>query len=61
MSLSLKPSDVVGGEGRGLTWSSEILKPGLKVKGMVDNVKDFGVFIQIHDSKVMMSRPMLRH
>ncbi|CAM9425382.1 unnamed protein product, partial [Ectocarpus sp. 8 AP-2014] len=52
VSLSLKPSDVVGSEGGALTWSSEILKPGLKVKGTVDTVKDFGVFIQIHDSKV---------
>ncbi|CAM9211625.1 unnamed protein product, partial [Ectocarpus sp. 12 AP-2014] len=52
VSLSLKPSDVVGDEGGALTWSSEILKPGLKVKGTVDTVKDFGVFIQIHGSKV---------
>lgn len=55
MSLTLKPSVVLdgkGGEGGGLTWSSESLKAGLKVKGTVASVKDFGVFIQIHDSQV---------
>ncbi len=55
VSLTLKPSVVLdgkGGEGGGLTWSSESLKRGLKVKGTVASVKDYGVFIQIHDSQV---------
>lgn len=41
-----------GGEGGDLSWESPSLKAGLKVKGTVAAVKDFGVFIQIHDSSV---------
>lgn len=40
-----------GTEG-GLSWDSPTLKKGLKVKGRVTSVKDFGVFIQIEDSSV---------
>lgn len=55
MSLTLQASVVLdgkGGEGGGLSWGSESLKKGLKVKGRVAAVKDFGVFIQIDDSEV---------
>lgn len=55
VSLTLQPSVVLdgkGGEGGGLSWGSESLKAGLKVKGKVAAVKEFGVFIQVHDSEV---------
>lgn len=55
MSLTLQPSVVLdgkGGEGSGLTWGSERLKKGLKVKGRVAAVKDFGIFIQVAESEV---------
>lgn len=55
VSLTLQPSAVLdgkGGEGGGLSWSSENLKEGLKVRGRVAGVKDFGVFIQVDDSEV---------
>lgn len=55
VSLTLQPSVVLdgkGGEGGGLSWGSESLKVGLKVKGTIAAVKDFGVFIQVHDSEV---------
>eukprot|EP00903_Cladosiphon_okamuranus_P010099 g9564.t2 len=55
VSLTLQPSVVLdgkGGEGGGLSWGSESLKAGLKVKGKIAAVKDFGVFIQVDDSEV---------
>lgn len=55
VSLTLQASVVLdgkGGEGGGISWGSESLKAGLKVKGTIAAVKDFGVFIQIHDSEV---------
>lgn len=55
VSLTLQPSVVLdgkGGEGGELSWGSESLKAGLKVKGTIAAVKDFGVFIQVHDSEV---------
>lgn len=55
VSLTLQPSVVLdgkGGEGGCLSWGSESLKKGLKVKGRVAAVKDFGIFIQVHDSEV---------
>lgn len=55
VSLTLQPSAVLdgrGGVGGGLTWSSERLLKGLKVKGRVAAVKDYGVFVQIDNSEV---------
>lgn len=55
ISLTLQPSVVLdgrGGVGGGLTWSSERLLKGLKVKGRVAAVKDYGVFVQIDNSEV---------
>lgn len=55
VSLTLQPSVVLdgkGGEGGCLSWGSESLKKGLKVKGRVAAVKDFGIFIQVDDSEV---------
>lgn len=55
VSLTLQPSVVLdgkGGVGGGLTWSSDRLTKGLKVKGRVAAVKDYGVFVQIDGSEV---------
>lgn len=56
LSLSLQPSVVLtgaaGDEGGGITWGSPSLKKGLKIKGRVVAVQDFGVFIQLDESEV---------
>lgn len=55
VSLTLQGSVVLagkGGEGGGLSWAADSLKKGLKIKGRVAAVKDFGVFVQLDNSEV---------
>lgn len=54
VSLTLRESEVRAGEKGFLTWESDNLKKGLKVKGKVTSVKNFGVFIQVEGSMVSM-------
>lgn len=54
VALTLRPSVVLDGTDKWLGWKSARLGKGLKVKGVVTAVKEFGVFIQLDDSEVRL-------
>ncbi|CAM9814530.1 unnamed protein product, partial [Sphacelaria rigidula] len=52
VSLTFQDSAVRKGDKNFLTWDSKKLKMGLKVKGVVTSIRDYGVFIQVQNSSL---------
>ncbi|CAM9127824.1 unnamed protein product [Choristocarpus tenellus] len=53
VNLTLKPSVVSPESWNGITWTSPLLDKGLKAKGRVAEVKEFGVIVQLDKSMVL--------